>query len=383
MKASVITALTWAACTMAGPIGLRDLTGEDCTCEVETVTITVPAPTDVGTIGGPTTAPGTGAQSETGTATWSEPAGPNTNTHTNTEAWTNTVTATGTATSTATETWTNTVTATATATSTATETLTNTVTATGTATVPPTSAPTPCVDEECHGTGHLIQDLGPQVNRALTVTGADGERFLVQVNEDVYNLLSGRVSLSDSIGEIVGDLATIGDLIADLGPIIDCILTIVGEDSHILLVRLAPEIAELLRGAGVTLGLDAINNPIGGILGGLTGGLLARDEAQPLTVTGQSGQDLPVALDGVVGSTLRENNVSGPIGSVIDVAISLTQLLQHPLAQDSEDLIVVIGRDTGALLIKLAPGVARLLDGLLPGIATPVGRIIAIAGDSL
>ncbi|KAL3436500.1 hypothetical protein BDV09DRAFT_47054 [Aspergillus tetrazonus] len=369
MKASVITALTWAACTMAGPIGLRDVAGDDCTCEIETVTITVPAPTEVGTIGGPTNPPGT--------ATWSEPAEPNPNTNTGTETWTNTVTATGTATGTVT----------ATATATATETWTNTVTATGTATgpatVPPTSAPTPCDDEECHGTGHLIQDLGPQVNRALTVTGADGERFLVQVNEDVYNLLSGRVSLSDSIGEIVGDAATIGDLIADLGPIIDCILTIVGEDSHILLVRLAPEIADLLRGAGVTLGLDAINNPIGGLLGSLTGGLLTRDEAQPLTVTGQSGHDLPVALDGVVGNTLRENNVSGPLGTVIAAAISVTQLLQHPLAQDSEDLIVVIGRDTGALLIRLAPGVARLLDGLLPGIATPVGRIIAITGDSL
>ncbi|KAL4751631.1 hypothetical protein BDW72DRAFT_173398 [Aspergillus terricola var. indicus] len=375
MKASVITALTWAACIMAGPIGLRDVAGEDCTCEIETVTITVPAPTEVGTIGGPTTAPGTEIQSETGTATWTEPAEPNPNTNTNTETWTNTGVATGTGTGTGT--------VTATATATATETWTNTVTATGTAAVPPTSAPTPCVDEECHGTGHLIQDLGPQVNRALTVTGADGERFLVQVNEDVYNLLSGRVSLSDSIGEIVGDAATIGDLIADLGPVIDCILTIVGEDSHILLVRLAPQIAELLRGAGVTLGLDAINNPIGGLLGGLTGGLLARDEAQPLTVTGQSGQDLPVALDGVVGSTLHENNVSGPIGYVIDVAISLTELLQHPLAQDCEDLIVVIGRDTGALLIRLAPGVAGLLDGLLPGIASPVGRIIAIAGDSL
>ncbi|CBF77224.1 hypothetical protein AN4575.2 [Aspergillus nidulans FGSC A4] len=357
MKASVITALTWAACTMAGPIGLRDVAGEDCTCEIETVTITVPAPTEVGTIGGPTNPPGT--------ATWSEPAEPNPNTNTGTA--TGTVTATATAT--ATETWTNTVTATG--------------TATGPATVPPTSAPTPCDDEECHGTGHLIQDLGPQVNRALTVTGADGERFLVQVNEDVYNLLSGRVSLSDSIGEIVGDAATIGDLIADLGPIIDCILTIVGEDSHILLVRLAPEVADLLRGTGVTLGLDAINNPIGGLLGSLTGGLLTRDEAQPLTVTGQSGHDLPVALDGVVGNTLRENNVSGPIGTVIAAAISVTQLLQHPLAQDSEDLIVVIGRDTGALLIRLAPGVARLLDGLLPGIATPVGRIIAVIGDSL
>ncbi|KAL6237658.1 hypothetical protein BDW75DRAFT_70824 [Aspergillus navahoensis] len=371
MKASVITALTWAACTMAGPIGLRDVAGEDCTCELETITITVPAPTEVGTIGGPTTAPATetenvtvpapATETETNTDTWTEPAVPNPNT------------ATATATATATETWTNTVTATGIATG----------TATGIATVPPTSTPIPCVDEKCHGTGHIIQDLGPQVNRALTVTGADGEKFLVQVNEDVYNLLSGRVSLSDSIGEIVGDAATLGDLIADLGPVIDCILTIVGEDSHILLVRLAPEIADLLRGAGVPLGLGAINNPVGGLLGGITGGLLARDEAQPLTVTGQSGQNLPVALDGVAGNTLREHHISGPIGFVIDAAISLTQLLQHPLAQDSEDLIVIIGRDTGALLIRLAPGVAALLQGLLPGIATPVGRIIAITGDNL
>ncbi|RDW72273.1 uncharacterized protein DSM5745_07445 [Aspergillus mulundensis] len=351
MKASMITALTWAACTIATPVGLglRDVAGGQCTCEVETVTITVPAPTEVGPIGGPTV---TGPV-ETG------PAGSN---PTETEPAETEPAETEPAETEPAET----------------EPAETGPGATGPgATGPGATGP----DDKCHGTGHLIQDLGPQVGRALYVTGADGEKFLVQVNEDVYNLLSGRVSLSDSIGEIVGDAATLGDLIADLGPIIDCILTIVGEDAHILLVRLAPEIADLLRGAGITLGLDAINNPIGGLLGGLTGGLLTRD-VQRYTVQGQSGP-LPVALDGRPDQVLRENHYSGLIGSVIDIAISVTELLQHPLAQDSEDLIIIIGRDTGALLIKLAPGVAQLLHGLLPELATPVGRIVYIVGDSL
>ncbi|KAL4926867.1 uncharacterized protein BDV17DRAFT_142748 [Aspergillus undulatus] len=392
MKASVITALTWAACTMAGPIGLTGRAHEECHCsDVETVTITVPAPT-----GGATSSPCIDTETATVTATAIE-TDSQTETNTNTDNWTNTATETNSNTVTVTNTVTaiNTATNTATQTNTVTEptveptntntaTQTNTGTATGTTTAPPTANPTPvdCEDDDCHGTGHLVQDLGPQVNRLLTVTGEDGEDFLVQVNEDVYNLLSGRVSLSESIGEIVGDAATLGDLVADLGPIVDCILTIVGEDSRILLVRLAPEIADLLRGTVATLGLDSVNHPVGNIIRGL-GLNLKRDGASNLfNVQGLNGQTQVLDLSGPAGDRLNENGIAGLVGSVIRVAIDVTQLLQD-IGPDTENLLISIGRDGGAVLIRLAPGVANIVGTLLPELETPLGNIVYIVGDSL
>ncbi|KAL4920991.1 hypothetical protein BDW62DRAFT_198439 [Aspergillus aurantiobrunneus] len=371
MKASVITALTWAACTMAGPIALNGhqaTNGEDCTCEVETITITVPAPTETGAVSEPATTPCT--ETETATVTATEPETEETNTVTGTSI----VTEISTVTNTATEI----------NTAPAPPITSNTVTATGTSTAPPTSTPTPggCENGRCHGTGHLLHDLGPQVNRLLTVTGADGEDFLVQVNEDVYNLLSGRVSLSDSVGEIIGDAASLGDLIADLGPIVDCILTIVGEDSRILLVRLAPEIADLLRGAGTTLGLDTVNNPVGSIVQSLGVNLKREVQHNRFSVRGQDGENIVVELTGAVGDLLHDLNLAGIVGTVIDVATNVPELIKG-LGPDAEGLLVVLGRDGGALLIRLSAEVAEVVNGRLPELGTPLGNVVAVVGDSL
>lgn len=353
MKASLITALTWAACTMASPVVLN-ARHDDCTCVEETLTLTLPASTG-GTLVEPTPSP---YPEETSTST-------------------NTATATATVPEeTSTATWSSTSTNTATSTVTVPE-------ETGTTTAPPTSVPTPgdCENGRCHGTGHLVQDLGPQVNRLLTVTGADGEDFLVQVNEDVYNLLSGRVSLSDSVGEVVGDAASLGDLIADLGPIIDCILTIVGEDSHILLVRLAPEIADLLRGAGATLGLNAVNNPVGQIVKSL-GLNVKRDQLDHFNVHGLDGNDLPVQIPGALGKAIAGLHLETAVGTVIATGIHVTQIVQD-LGPHSEEFLVVFGKGTGLVLIRLAPQVAHIVKGLAPELGNPVGNIIDTVGDNL
>ncbi|OJJ56819.1 hypothetical protein ASPSYDRAFT_91136 [Aspergillus sydowii CBS 593.65] len=352
MKASLITALTWAACTMASPVVLNARGHDDCTCVEETLTLTLPASTG-GTIVEPTTSPypdETSTNTNTATATVPE--------ETSTATWSSTNTNTATSTVTVPE-------------------------ETGTTTAPPTSVPTPgdCENGRCHGTGHLIQDLGPQANRLLTVTGADGEDFLVQVNEDVYNLLSGRVSLSDSVGEIVGDAASLGDLIADLGPIIDCILTIVGEDSRILLVRLAPEIADLLRGAGATLGLNAVNNPVGQIVKSL-GLNIKRDQLDHFDVQGLDGNNLPVQIPGALGKAISGLHLKTVIGTVFATGIHATQAIQK-LGPHTEEFLVVLGKETGLVVIRLAPEVARVVKGLAPELGNPVGNIIATIGDSL
>ncbi|KAL4808871.1 hypothetical protein BDV18DRAFT_133369 [Aspergillus unguis] len=432
MKASVIAALALAASTMASPVALqaRGHAGEHCTCEVETVTVTVPAPTEVPPTNTPCpeheapteTAPAPGneetwtqpVETQTWTQTWTKTwthseswtKPTETITWTHTESWTKpTVTETSTHTESSveptepTDSWTNTatetiptVTGTATETNTVTETntntATNTVTQTSTATVP-TPTPTGCKDGKCHGTGHLVQDLGPQVDRLLTVTGTDGQKTLIQVNESVYNLLSGRVSLGDSVGEIIGDAASLGDLVKDLGPIIDCILTIVGEDSKILLVQLAPEIADLLRGAGVTLGLDSVNNPIGNLLKPVAGLLnslglnLKRDgNSNPFKVHGLDGKDQDVFINGPLGDELHGHGVAGIVGTVIRISISVTELVKD-LGPEVDDLLVTVGRETGYLLIRLDPAVAKLVNTLLPELGGPLGSIVKTVGQNL
>lgn len=405
MKASIATALAWAACTMASPLALhaRGHAGTHCSCETETVTITVPP--EVHTAG-PSSTPCTETQTATMTATlpehsksWTEPTPettPWTTIWSTTSTWNKPATGTDSETwtkPTETTSWTKPVIETSTAIKTSSHTATNTVTQTGTP-VPPAS--TGCEGEKCHGTGHLVQDLGPQVDRLLTVTGTDGQNTLVQVNEDVYNLLSGRVGLGESVGEIIGDAATAGDLVADLGPIVNCILTIVGDDSKSLLVRLAPDLADLLRGAGITLGLDSIQKPIGNLLkpvngllkpvNGLLGSLglnLKRDEpSHPFKIHDKTGHDQEVLIKGPVGDKLHEKGITGVIGAVTRVSISLTELVKD-LGPETDNLLVVLGRETGYLLIRLDPAVAQLVNTLLPHLGRPLGKIVKTVGESL
>ncbi|PTU25202.1 hypothetical protein P175DRAFT_0426331, partial [Aspergillus ochraceoroseus IBT 24754] len=233
-------------------------------------------------------------------------------------------------------------------------------------------------------TGHIIQDLGPQVDRLLTVTGKDGESLLVSVDKDVYNLLEGKVSLSDSIGNIVGDAADIGKLVADLGPVIDCILTVVGEDAQILLIQLAPEVADLLRGTTATLGLNSVSNPVGELVSSL--GLRVRDApaagSTVLQLVGMNHENLLVEIEGVLGGILSDLHLSGIVGSVIDIAIDVTKLLQK-LGPQTDNLLVVVGKDGQFLLVQLAPSVANIVGSLLPELGQPVGHIVETVGNNL
>ncbi|KAL4754325.1 hypothetical protein BDW72DRAFT_166651 [Aspergillus terricola var. indicus] len=105
-----------------------------------------------------------------------------------------------------------------------------------------------------------------------------------------------------------------------------------------------------------------------------------------LEVTGTDAQRLLIQLSPEVASLvsgLGLPTVGEPIGEVVAEASSVGELVNHTGAPTSQ-LLTVVGTDGKALLIKLAPSVARLLGGLgLPGVGSSVGSIIATLGNNL
>ena len=119
-----------------------------------------------------------------------------------------------------------------------------------------------------------------------------------------------------------------GKLVQDLAPQLNNILVVTGPNAQLLLIQLSPEVTALVAG----LGLPQLAAPLGGV----------------------------VAAASSVGVLVKD------LGPVV------------------ENLVTVVGKDGGALLIQLSPPVAGLVSGLgLPQVGVPVGTVIAIVGNSL
>lgn len=118
-----------------------------------------------------------------------------------------------------------------------------------------------------------------------------------------------------------------GGLLSDLAPVVHTTLTITGQDSKKLLIQLSPPVVRLLAGLG-----------------------------------------LP--------------QVGVPVGQVVKQAAHVGDLLED-LGEPADNLLTVTGQGVGALLIRLSPEVKGLLAGLLPGLAEPVGEIVATLGDNI
>ncbi|PKY06635.1 hypothetical protein P168DRAFT_116471 [Aspergillus campestris IBT 28561] len=253
--------------------------------------------------------------------------------------------------------------------------------------------PEPCDEEGCHGTGHLIQDLGPQGKKLLTVIGLDSQKLLVSLSPAVTHLLEGLglIGLGKPVGEVIKEAATVGELIADLGDPIECLLTVVGQDTGYLLIRLDPGLAGLLKG----LGLPSIANPVGNLIGAVGKSLKRQDglleDIAPvvdciLRIVGDDLQILLVRLSGPVAELvagLGLTTLAEPVGEVIRSAATVGELV-HDLGPVVGCLLTVVGEDGELLLVRLAPAVADLVSGLgLPALGVPVGEVINALGESI
>ncbi|KAL4778248.1 hypothetical protein BJX76DRAFT_152127 [Aspergillus varians] len=243
------------------------------------------------------------------------------------------------------------------------------------------------------GNGHIVQDLGPEVNDVLEITGPNAQRLLLQLSPEVAGLLSslGLPAVGTPVGSIVASASSIGELLAGLGPDVQGLLTVVGQGGDYLLIQLAPSLAGLLSG----LGLPGLGVPVGSIVT-ILGNNLKRDgeivgDLAPkardiLEVTGSNSERLLIQLSPEVASLvsgLGLPSVGVPVGKVVDDASSVGELVNHTGAP-VEQLLTVVGDDASALLIQLSPDVASLLAGLgLTGVGASVGSIVATLGANL
>ncbi|KAE8323631.1 hypothetical protein BDV39DRAFT_208615 [Aspergillus sergii] len=120
-------------------------------------------------------------------------------------------------------------------------------------------------------TGKLLQDLAPQLNNILVVTGPNAKILLIKLSPEVTALVSGLglASLGVPLGNIVASAASVGDLLADLGKPVENVVTVVGVDGGALLISLSPEVAALVSG----LGLPGVGIPVGTVVA-IVGGSL-------------------------------------------------------------------------------------------------------------
>ncbi|KAL3456559.1 hypothetical protein BJX64DRAFT_270453 [Aspergillus heterothallicus] len=109
----------------------------------------------------------------------------------------------------------------------------------------------------------IVQDLAPQVQDILEVTGPNAERLLLQLSPEAAALVSGLgLPIGAPVGEVVASASSVGELPKDLGMPVHDLITVVGVDGSALLIKLAPSVASLISG----LGLAGVGQSVGSIV---------------------------------------------------------------------------------------------------------------------
>lgn len=251
----------------------------------------------------------------------------------------------------------------------------------------PSASSAPAVQD-----GHVVQNLGPQLDNILTVVGPDVGTLLIELSPEVSAVVTGLGlgALGVPLGNVVASASGVGALVTGLAPVVDGLVTVVGADVGALLINLSPGVAGLLSG----LGLPAVGVPVGTVVAVLgknvKRGEIVQDLApkvkSTLTVTGKNTENLLIELSPALTSVvagLGLTGIAGPVGSIVYKAASLGELIAH-ISGPVEDLLHIVGKDGQHLLIKLSPSVVALVTGLgLPTVATPLGPLLTTVGKNL
>ncbi|KAJ5380191.1 uncharacterized protein N7496_002619 [Penicillium cataractarum] len=244
--------------------------------------------------------------------------------------------------------------------------------------------------------GHIVQDLAPELNNVLTITGPNVQTLLLELSPEVTALVSGLglPGLGVPLGSIVASASSLGELVTGLGPTVEGLVTVVGADVGALLISLSPEVAGLVSG----LGLPSVGIPVGTIVATI-GTSLKRDAAPSeivqdlvptvgriLTVTGPNSKQLLIKLSPSVAALVNGlglTSIGGSVGSVIKTAGNIGDLISD-LSGPVKGLLTVTSDDAQVLLIQLSPEVTALVTGLgLPSVGVPVGAVVATISKNL
>lgn len=241
--------------------------------------------------------------------------------------------------------------------------------------------------------GKVLQDLGPELQNILVVTGPNVGTLLIQLSPEVAALVSGLGlgALGVPLGGIVASASGLGGLVTGLGPYVNGLVTVLGADVGALLVGLSPEVAGLVSG----LGLPTVGVPVGTVIATVGTSLKRGEIVQDITpevgstlrVTGTNAEELLVKLSPSVAalvSGLGLPTVGVPLGAVVATAGQGTGKLLNDVAAPVEQLLTITGNDGQDLLVKLSPEVAALVSGLgLPTVGVPAGAVVATIGQNL
>ncbi|KAJ5190547.1 uncharacterized protein N7498_009532 [Penicillium cinerascens] len=241
--------------------------------------------------------------------------------------------------------------------------------------------------------GKIVQDLGPELQNILVITGPNVGTLLIELSPEVTALVSGLGlgALGVPLGGIVASASGLGGLVTGLGPYVNGLVTVLGADVGALLVGLSPEVAGLVSG----LGLPTVGVPVGTVIATVGTSLKRGEIVQDITpevgstlrVTGTNAEELLVKLSPSVASLvsgLGLPTVGVPLGAVVATAGQGTGKLLNDVSAPVEQLLTVTGNDGQDLLVKLSPEVASLVSGLgLPSVGVPAGTVVATIGQNL
>ncbi|GAB1215099.1 hypothetical protein ATERTT37_004282 [Aspergillus terreus] len=252
---------------------------------------------------------------------------------------------------------------------------------------PPTSTPsTPdegnCDDHGCHGTGHLLQDEAPKLGELLTVIGEHSEALGVKLGPSVGKLVSSLGLPGGPIGDVVKSGGSIGELLADLGEPTELLVHTTGKDGGNSLIKLGPSVEGLLK----ALGQDNIAQPVGSIVSKLGSHLKKRtdglvEDVAPIVrcILEIAGEDTKMSLvelsEPVAGlvAGLGLTEAAGPVGEIVKTVASVGDLLVE-IAPIVECILIILGEDGSMTLVDLSPEVAGLLGDAAGEIVKTVGE---------
>ncbi|OQE18955.1 hypothetical protein PENFLA_c020G05647 [Penicillium flavigenum] len=242
--------------------------------------------------------------------------------------------------------------------------------------------------------GQLLSTLnGAGHGQVLSILNQAGTSNIKMMAESELQSLMSKLpvsALEKPVGQVIQTADSVDQLNTSGGSGLNQV-TAVLDNGNAVLIQLTNEVVNLLD----SLGLGQVGGLIGSIVGGLESvtGYVKRDPLQNvLSITDVNGiaggknllaQIEPTLLGGLLGG-LDLSTVQGPVGNVVAMAPSVSELKSKIPSIPGADFIAVTAEDKASvLLVKVESTVQGLLSSLgLGSVGTTVGSIVSSASSA-
>jgi hypothetical protein len=243
--------------------------------------------------------------------------------------------------------------------------------------------------------GQLLSTLnGAGHGQVLSILNQAGTSNIKMMAESELQSLMSKLpvsALEKPVGQVIQTADSVDQLNTSGGSGLNQVTAIL-DNGNAALIQLTNEVVNLLDG----LGLGQVGGLIGSIVGGLESvtGYVKRDPLQNvLSITDVNGiaggknllaQIEPTLLGGLLGGGLDLSTVQGPIGNVVAMAPSVSELKSKIPNIPGADFIAVNSEDKASvLLVKVESTLQTILSSLgLGSVGTPVGSVVSSASSA-